>query len=225
MRVVVASYNIHSCVGQDGRYDPERVLTVIRELNADIVALQEVDSREHRGLELLRCFGAELGLEPIAGPTLLRDTGHYGNGILTRYAAKDVRRIDLSFPKREPRGALDVDLECAGHLLQVVATHLGLRPSERRAQVRRVMDRCRTKYCILMGDLNEWFLWGRPLRWLKSIFGPTPHLQTFPARFPVFALDRIWMHPRSAMRSIEVHRTKSARLASDHLPIKAVIEL
>lgn len=225
MRLTVASYNIHSCRGGDGSYDPERTLSVIRELNADIIALQEVDSREHRGLELLRCFGAELGLEPIAGPTLLRHTGHYGNGLLTRYPAKDIDRIDLSFPNREPRGALDVDLDCGGTTLQVVATHLGLWPAERREQVRRVMGRCRQSHCALVGDLNEWMLWGRPLRWLKRIFGPTPHIPTFPARFPVFALDRIWVHPRQAMRMICVHRTPAARLASDHLPIKAVLEL
>ena len=224
MRITLASYNIHSCRGIDGKYDPERVLAVLHELQADVIALQEVDSREHRGLELLQCIGAELKLEPIAGPTLLKHTGHYGNGILTRFPAKDVRRIDLSFPEREPRGALDVELDCQGNSLQIIATHLGLRPSERREQVKSVMERCRTDYCALLGDLNEWFLWGRPLRWLKHIFGPTPHLPTFPSRFPVFALDRIWMHPHSAMLSLQVHNTPLARKASDHLPIKAVIE-
>jgi endonuclease/exonuclease/phosphatase family metal-dependent hydrolase len=72
--------------------------------------------------------------------------------------------------------------------------------------------------------LNEWFLWGRPLRWLRKIFGKTPARPTFPAWFPIFALDRIWVHPVSALISLDVHKSPLARIASDHLPVKAVIE-
>ena len=225
MQLTLATYNIHSCVGSDRKYDPDRIVSVLRELKADVIALQEVDSKEHRGLELLKCFAGEMGFHAIAGPTLLRHTGHYGNGLLTRYPSTEIRRLDLSQPRCEPRGALDVELDCNGVNFQVVATHLGLRPRERRRQVRHLLDLCRSSHCALMGDLNEWLLWGRPLRWLNRIFGPTPHLPTFPSRFPVLALDRIWMHPAETMVSLRVHRTALSRLASDHLPIKAVIHL
>jgi len=224
MRLTLATYNIHSCRGWDGLYDPGRIIGVLNELNADIIALQEVDSCEHKGLELLYSLAKETGLQPIPGPTLLRDTGHYGNGLLTRAKILEMRRLDLSLPGHEPRGALDVDLDWSGQALQVLATHLGLNPAERRDQVRRLLERFAAKHCILMGDLNEWFLWGRPLRWLKAIFGQTPAPPTFPAICPIFALDRIWVRPAGTLARLEVHTSRLARKASDHLPLKAIIE-
>jgi hypothetical protein len=108
--------------------------------------------------------------------------------------------------------------------VRVIATHLGLRPDERRWQVRRLLSLFETgtaDYSVLLGDLNEWLLWGRPLRWLRRQFAPTPHLPTFPARLPLFALDRIWVRPRAALHRLVVHVSAAARLASDHLPLRA----
>jgi endonuclease/exonuclease/phosphatase family metal-dependent hydrolase len=78
---------------------------------------------------------------------------------------------------------------------------------------------------VLLGDLNEWFLWGRPLRWLRRHFGRTPAPATFPARWPLFALDRIWVEPVRLLERIEVHRNGFAREASDHLPLRATLAL
>jgi endonuclease/exonuclease/phosphatase family metal-dependent hydrolase len=224
MRLSLATYNIHSCVGIDGRYDPDRILGVLDELNADVLALQEVDSREHKGLKLLECLAGATGLEPIPGPTLLRHTGHYGNAMLSRLPVRDIRRLDLTVDRREPRGAIDVDLDCGSVPLQVIATHLGLKPAERRSQVKQLLSRFGTKHCVLMGDINEWLLWGRPLRWLQAMFGKSPALRTFPAAFPVLALDRIWVRPPNTVTGLSVHRSPLARVASDHLPVKAQIE-
>jgi endonuclease/exonuclease/phosphatase family metal-dependent hydrolase len=137
----------------------------------------------------------------------------------------DTRNIDLSFGSREPRGALDADIDCHGHLLRVIATHLGLRPAERRHQIRLLLQAFDTDRMpvILTGDLNEWFVWGRPLRWLVSHFEPAPAPPTFPSRFPVFALDRLWISPRHRLVQVKVHATPLARLASDHLPLVAHI--
>ena len=225
MRLGLATYNIHSCVGGDGRYDPGRILGVLKELDADIIALQEVDSREHRGLELMHWLAQETDMQPIAGPTLLRQTGKYGNALLLRCDALRVRLIDLTVLRKEPRGAIDVDVNCDGHVLQLIATHLGLGPAERREQVQRVLKDFGTKNCVLMGDLNEWFLWGRPLLWIQAMFGRVQHLATFPARWPILALDRIWVRPPGAVAQLTVHKSVLARQASDHLPLKAVIEL
>jgi endonuclease/exonuclease/phosphatase family metal-dependent hydrolase len=225
MRLSLATYNIHSCIGGDGRYDPGRILGVLKELDVDIIALQEVDSREHQGLELMHWLAKETGLQAIAGPTLLRQTGKYGNALLLRCEALKVRRIDLTVLRHEPRGAIDVDVSCGGHILQLIATHLGLRPAERREQVQRVLESFGTKHCVLMGDLNEWFLWGRPLRWIQAMFGRARHLATFPARCPILALDRIWVRPPGTVTQLMVHRTVLARQASDHLPLRAVLEL
>jgi len=224
MRLTFATYNIHRCVGRDGRYDPDRVRDVIGELNADVIAVQEIDTPDRHGLELAYWLGEESKLRVIAGPTLLERKGHHGNAVLTDCQCGDVRLVDLSMSGYEPRGAIDLDLTCEETSMQVIATHLGLRPWERRVQVRRLLDQVGPK-CILMGDFNEWWLWGHPLRWIKTVFGPSPALPTFPSVKPVLALDRIWIRPPASLRSLVVHRTRRAREASDHLPLIAVIEV
>jgi endonuclease/exonuclease/phosphatase family metal-dependent hydrolase len=78
---------------------------------------------------------------------------------------------------------------------------------------------------VLLGDLNEWFLWGRPLRRLHRHFRATPSPATFPSRLPMLALDRIWTHPRTMLRGVAVHKSPLARMASDHLPLVATLDL
>lgn len=223
----VATYNIHSGIGRDGRCDPARVAAVINELSADIVALQEVESR-HGELEALEYLSRQTGMTAVAGPTMLRKAGDYGNALLTRGGLLEVRRVDLSFPGREPRGALDVTLKIQRAPLRVIATHLGLRPAERRRQIETLLallDPDDPTPTVLMGDLNEWFLWGRPLRRLHAHFGETPAPATYPAGRPLFALDRLWVKPLRCLRELAVHHSLLARSASDHLPLTAIIEL
>lgn len=225
--IILASFNIHGGIGGDHHFVPKRIAGVLGELDAGVFALQEVESRA-TGFDMLAYLQGETRLQAIAGPTLLRASGDYGNGLLTRYPIVAVRRIDLSVRGREPRGALDVELDCDGRLLRIVATHLGLRPAERREQVRRllqVLENDRPAVTVLMGDLNEWFLWGRPLRWLHAHFEETRALATFPARLPLFALDRIWVKPRHLLRRVAVHASPLARIASDHLPVIAELRV
>ena len=108
VRMRLATYNIHACIGADGRYDPDRVVRVLLELNADVVALQEVEQHAVGDMDLLQFLAAKTGYQAVAGPTLLRDTRDYGNAVLTRLPIVTMQRIDLSLPRREPRGALDV---------------------------------------------------------------------------------------------------------------------
>lgn len=228
MRIAFATYNLHACIGTDGAFDPDRSIKVINELDADVLALQEVEHHPVGDLDLLDYLAAKTGYTAIAGPNLLRETRHYGNALLTRLPPGVVQRIDLSFTGREPRGALDVSCVIDGQRLQVVATHLGLNPAERRQQVRQLLTHLESSSAditVLMGDINEWFLWGRPLRWLRAHFQSTARHATFPTRWPLLALDHIWVSPRSRLISLDVHRSKVARVASDHLPLKAVIEL
>lgn len=226
----IASYNIHQCVGRDGRRDAARVASVLREIDADVLGLQEVDARpgptsESQQMEYL---AAALGLHAIAGPTIIRQDGTYGNALLTRCPVLDVRHIDLTVYRREPRGAIDVDLKIDGATARVIVTHLGLLPGERRTQVRRLLDALgegKNELVILCGDINEWFAVGRPLRWLNARLGHNVPLATFPSAFPVFALDRVWVHPATAVATLSVHATPAARRASDHLPLTADIDL
>jgi endonuclease/exonuclease/phosphatase family metal-dependent hydrolase len=221
----IATYNLHGAVGTDGKFAPERIGEVLAEIDADIFALQEVPlggAHSHDVLDVLRRM---TNLHAVEGPTLDTPSRRYGNAVLTRYPVRAVRTLDLSFRSREPRGALDADIDCGGETWRVVATHLGLASSERRAQVEQVLQRFDTPALpvILLGDLNEWFVYGRTLRRLVMHFHRASALRTFPTRYPLFALDRIWVHPGERLMRVDVHRTRLSRVASDHYPLIARI--
>lgn len=225
--VRVATYNVHRAIGTDGRADPQRILGVLREIDADVYALQEVEAHDS-GADMLAWLGSELRFHSIPGTTLKRHDGHFGNGLLSRCPVRAKRITDLSWRGREPRGAIAIDIDCGSRDLRVVGTHLGLRPAERRDQVQQLLHLFRERpddHSVLLGDLNEWFLWGRPLRRLQRHFKETPAIATFPSFAPFLALDRVWAHPRAMLMELAVHRTPLARRASDHLPLVATLEL
>jgi endonuclease/exonuclease/phosphatase family metal-dependent hydrolase len=224
--LTIATYNIHAAVGADGRFDPQRVAGVLQEISADIIALQEVPLGGPRSPNVLDILQQATGYHAVEGPTDISPKRRYGNAVLSRYPIIATRTIDLSFGSREPRGALDADVDCHGHPLRVIATHLGLRPAERRDQIRRLLQVFDTDEMpvILLGDVNEWFVWGRCLRWLVSHFEAVPAPATFPSRWPLFALDRIWIRPRHRLVHVERHVTPLSRVASDHLPLIAHID-
>ena len=187
--------------------------------------LQEVPLGGNDWPDVLQILQAASGMHAVEGPTHCNPRRRFGNAVLSRYPIIATRSIDLAFGRCEPRGALDADIDCHGHPLRVIATHLGLRPGERRAQIRTLLQTFGTNRMptILMGDINEWLTWGRPLRMLERRFEAVPAPATFPARRPVFALDRIWISPRHRLVQVIVHDTPLARLASDHLPLLAHI--
>ncbi len=222
----LVTWNLHRCIGRDGVMSPERCVAVLKEIDADVAAIQEVESRPGHELDVLAYLAQETGCRAITGMTMARGDTHYGNALLTRLQVGDVRRHDLSVPGREPRAALEVDIEAGQFRLQLIATHLGLRPAERREQVRNLLslfDKDGRDLVILAGDLNEWFLWGRPLRMLHRIFPDTPRRRSWPSHAPLFALDRVWVHPRQALLSLKTHRSELSCVASDHLPLIAEI--
>jgi len=218
----IASYNVHSCRGTDGRKDAQRIVRVIEELGCDTVGLQEVDYR-------LDYIAQKLGMQAIPGLTLARHDGPFGNALLTRRKVLDVRRLGFTYSRREPRNALDVDLEVNGETVRVIVTHLGLWPAERRYQVKKILELIRAtpsyERVIVLGDINEWLPLGRPLRWMNALFGRCPAERSFPSRWPLVALDRVWVRPRHALLALKAHRSPLAELASDHLPVKAIIAL
>jgi endonuclease/exonuclease/phosphatase family metal-dependent hydrolase len=222
----IATWNVHEGVGTDGRYDPRRIAGVLQELEAGVIALQEVPLGGPGRHDLPSDIDLPPGWEIAVGATLDTPARRFGNAVLSRYPIAEVRSIDLSFGRREPRGALDADIECRGRRLRVVATHLGLAAAERRDQVRRLLAAFDTDRMpvVLLGDLNEWFVRGRALLWLRAHFGAVPPVRSFPSRLPLFALDRIWMHPVERLVDVRAHRSPAARVASDHLPVVARID-
>lgn len=219
----VGSYNIHRCIGTDMRHDVGRVARVIRELQCDTVGLQEVDMLDRQIDEL----AAATGMQSICGPTSPPAVRPLSNALLTTRQVGAVRRHDLTVRGREPRGALDVELSAAGRNVRVIVTHLGLSAAERREQIQRLLTVLAAVPLdcpvVMLGDINEWLPIGRPLRWLHRWLGKAPSERTFPVWAPVFALDRLWCRPASALLALEVHRSWSARAASDHFPVKAIV--
>jgi endonuclease/exonuclease/phosphatase family metal-dependent hydrolase len=227
--VRVATYNVHSCIGTDGRHDPERVATVITELNADIVALQEftypasvaLETRSPVTLTMLDSYTCALG------PTRQNVTQCFGNALFTRHPIVEVHRIDLSMEKREPRGALAATVDVGGALVHVLAAHLGLRVRERRFQVTQILnylDSVKNALFVVLGDFNDWLPGRSVAHVLDHRLGRQARPASFPVAFPLMALDRIWVHPTCALRRIFTHSTPTARLASDHFPVVADIE-
>jgi endonuclease/exonuclease/phosphatase family metal-dependent hydrolase len=227
--VRVATYNVHSCVGTDGRHDPERVATVITELDADIVALQEftypasvaLETRSPVTLTTLDSYTCALG------PTRQNVTQCFGNALFTRHPIVDIHRIDLSMERREPRGAIAATVDVHGTRVHVLAAHLGLRVRERRFQVQQILsylDSVKNSFLIVLGDFNDWLPGRSVVHVLDERLGPQPQPASFPVNWPVVALDRIWVHPTRALRRIFTHATRTARYASDHFPVVAEIE-
>lgn len=222
----LATWNLHRGIGRDGIMSPERCAAVLKEIDADAIALQEVEFRPGHELDMLAYLARETGCRAIAGVTMVREDAHYGNALLTHLQVGSVRHHDLSVHGREPRAALDVDFESDQCRVKLISTHLGLHPAERREQVRQLLslfDTDGSDLVVLAGDFNEWLLWGRPLRMLHRIFPDMPHRRSWPAHMPLFALDRIWVCPRRALLNLKIHRSELARVASDHLPLIAEI--
>lgn len=225
----VATYNIHRAIGIDRRQDAARISAVIGELQADVIGLQEVDwHHDHDDVTSQFEYLAHLpGYLAIPDPILRDHRGHYGNLLLTRLAVLEVRRMDLSEPNREPRGAIDVDLEVGGKALRIIVTHLGLGTRERRRQATRLceaMSRRPGQPTLLLGDFNEWIPGNPTLRPLLTLCGTTANPATYPSFRPVLALDRILACACPSVHRVKSHTTPLARKASDHLPLLADVE-
>jgi endonuclease/exonuclease/phosphatase family metal-dependent hydrolase len=225
-RVRLATWNLHGFVGGDGRRDPRRTANAIRRLDADAVALQELDARSRSDEEPhpLEMLADELGATAIPGPTLGRPGRDYGNAVLTRLDVVETRRHDLSEPRTEPRGAIDVTLRAVDGVVRFVAVHLGLARRERLAQARRLAtilerDRDPGSVVVVAGDFNSWWPWAREARILERVAGDAVRPRTFPARRPVLPLDRVLVHPEHRRTGWGVGTDPVYREASDHLPV------
>lgn len=229
---VIASYNIHKCVGTDSRFDPGRTTEVISEIGADIIALQEADQRfgERAGLLDLERLHRDCHLiaVPIAAFSA-KGHGWHGNVLLLREGA--VAKVhQLKLPGVEPRGALVVDLDLKAGPLRIIAAHFGLLRHSRARQAEAIIaaiSEAEERPTLLIGDLNEWRTGRRSaLSYLSPVFDhAATAVPSFPSRFPLLALDRVMGSPHNLVTAVEVHNTPLARVASDHLPIKAYIDL
>lgn len=232
LTISVASYNVHKCVGVDGVFDPGRILNVVLELGADIVALQEADQRfgSRRGLLDLKALYEKGGYRSVLDQGSRRlSHGWHGNVILYREGSGKVSNVHkMTLPGFEPRGAVLVDFDFADMPLRIIGAHLGLLKSSRARQAEAILNAAHPvgdRAVILLGDTNEWRTGGRSA--LKPF---DPHLSdvdmtiaSFPSRFPLWPLDRVLTNKHVTVYEMQAVETELSRVASDHLPVKAVI--
>lgn len=224
----VATYNIHRAIGTDRCRDVSRIAAVIGELQADIIGLQEVDWQQSRNDWQLEYLAHLPGFHAVVGSNICDHRGSYGNLLLSRAAVRAVRRIDLTVPGREPRSAIDADLDCDGRTVRVIVTHFGLDVRERWRQsrlLRSAIESGPRDPILLLGDFNEWMPGSPSLRPLLTVCRQARQSASYPLSRPVFALDRVLVHGLPFPSGVRTHRSTLAHEASDHLPVVADIDL
>lgn len=224
------TWNIHSGIGADRRYDLDRIIALIRHHDPDIVALQEIDSRGHPHDALpLNLLKKVLGSHAAEARTIIAPDGHYGHALISRWPLEDVNLHDISVSRQEPRGVIEAAVRTPVGIMNIVATHLGLRLTEQRSQIRTLAniadrligDRREKQNLVMLGDFNDWN--GQVRRMLQRWLPVRTLHKTFPARRPIFKLDRVFCcAPGSLLRS---WTDRAGWLASDHLPVVAEVSL
>jgi endonuclease/exonuclease/phosphatase family metal-dependent hydrolase len=230
MRILrVVTYNVHGHKGTDGKIIADRTFEVVRRLDADCVALQEfVDAPAPTGHSLIAHWAAMLGMHGAYAAAFERGGEEFGNALLTRWPIVEQHAHDVSLQGYRRRVVLEALVNADGMTLQLMSLHLGVSPRERAVQAKRMFELCsatRASFHLLLGDFNEWSRFSAVSRLLRSYFDVTRQLPTFPSRAPVVGLDRVWVHPRGHIRSTHVEKSPAARLASDHLPLIATLDL
>ena len=221
--VRVMTWNIHGTVGGNPKFDLAGVVELIRRWDADIVALQEVDSRrnpasDHNPFAYLQ---ETLERHGVGAKSITTADGDYGQMLLGRWPFAATEIHDISFPEREPRRAIKVETDTPFGPLRIVATHLGLSIRERRNQAKTLLEIAgqRSMTTMIIGDFNDWFWPGSVRAALSRELPGYTRYRAFPSRWPILRLDRVYCRPGTAL--IQSYIDVSARLCSDHLAIVA----
>jgi endonuclease/exonuclease/phosphatase family metal-dependent hydrolase len=231
----VATYNIRKCIGTDRKRDPDRVLAVLAELDADIIALQEADRRfglrasaipQHMFLEHSDYVPVELGGR---APNRLKGIGWHGNAILVRRGIVAVHAEPLVIPTLEPRGAVTAVLRVHGRHIRILGAHLDLSGLWRRRQIRAMLHHLDTigphMPTVILGDFNQWSDRGALSEFAFHHHRMVKTPPSFHSRRPVARLDRIIVSHDIAVEAADAHGSALAQMASDHLPLWAKITI
>jgi len=235
MRLRVVTYNIHKCRGLDRRVRPARIVEVLSEIDADIVALQEVVSVRGgaREKDQARFISEGMGMTYAVGGTRIHNGGIYGNVVLSRLPLLKTHNYDISVRGREQRGCMRADISANGAgLLHVFNVHLGTAFLERRHQARKLVNSAilnneeLSGTRIMLGDFNEWTR-GLTTRLLAThltsadIRAHLPRSKTYPGVLPFLHLDHIYFDRSLELDRLTLHKSRTALVASDHLPLVA----
>ena len=248
MKLRILTYNIHRAIGFDRRFAPERIIKILKEHDADIVLLQEVDEGAPRSRELkLAKELAEALNYPhyVMGHNVSLRKGHYGNATLSRFPILRERNIDLTIGRRKRRGcqhtSINLGTDNEQKLLEIFNSHLGLSARERQKQAG-LLSRSEeftsldlATPCLIGGDFNDWrsllrafYVEGFNFKCAtdrKNTSGKVKALKTFPSFSPKGGLDRLYYRGELELRAVKRCRLKTSKIASDHLPVIADFEL
>lgn len=225
----VATYNIRKCIGTDRRRDPRRVLDVLREIDADIIALQEADRRFGLRASAIphHMFVEHSDYVPVELGGRAHGIGWHGNAILVRRGIEVRAAQPLIFPTLEPRGAVEAELRVDGHPLRLLAAHLDLSGLWRRRQIRAMLAHLDSVQqhmpTIILGDFNQWSDRGALSEFAFHHHRLVKTPPSFHSRRPVARLDRIIVSHDIAVEAADAHASALAKAASDHLPLWARI--
>jgi len=229
MRIV--TYNIHKARGLDGRVSTKRIANVLEELDADIIALQEVFADCNSAEGQVERLAKDLGLNATFGCTRHHRNRPYGNAILSKWPIMRSLEMDISWMRRERRGCIRADLKTQRGILHVFNIHMGTSYFERRHQVRSLLSSKQivedlTGPRVLVGDFNEWIK-GLTTRMLSEKF-ESLNLQlhvrrrrSYPGLLPILHLDHIYFARPLRVEKAELVRSRLSKIASDHVPLVA----
>jgi endonuclease/exonuclease/phosphatase family metal-dependent hydrolase len=235
LRIRIATYNVHKCRGLDRRTDPERIAAVIRELDADVVAIQELLNVQNAKPEYAQAARIAAVLNDYDwrfGENRTLHGGAYGNMTLSRLAIRKSENYDITWRRRERRGCLRTDVSLGSSGLHIFNVHLGTGFIERRHQARHLLTDAVLKRAelngprIVVGDFNEWTrglasrLMGKEFKAVE----PSAYLRyarTYPGVLPFLHLDHFYYDTHLSIESFRLHRSRRALVASDHLPLVA----
>ena len=243
--IKIASYNIHRAIGIDRKFAPERIISILKSLDADVVLLQEVDEGVPRSneLNLAKVLAESCGYPHYAlshNVTLKR--GQYGNATLSRFPIIRQSNIDLTVEDKKRRGCQHTTLQVSDsktdfQFMEVFNLHLGLSAKERQKQAGLLFKSPEftaidiKQPCIIGGDFNDWrsllralFIIGKDFLCATdrtSFRGNEVALKTYPSFAPRGGLDRIYYRGRMHCTQVSITKMKLARVAIDHLPVLA----
>ncbi len=221
------TWNIHGGKGPGGVRDLDRIVAYVKSHEPDVVALQEVDSRgnEPSAASAFEVLADALGRHIADAKLVIAPDGAYGHAVFSRWPMNRVARHDITLPGREPRAAIECRIDTPFGELHVIAAHLGLsfRERHRQASVLASLVLSGPGRTLVLGDFNDWIWRGSVQRALADVLPARTHHKTFPARLPLFALDRIYTLPARLLGRNWTDPSASA--ASDHLPVLADLDL
>jgi endonuclease/exonuclease/phosphatase family metal-dependent hydrolase len=248
MELRIVTYNIHRAIGLDRRFKPERIVEILTKLDADVVLLQEVDegAPRSRELNLAKELAQSCGYPHFAlGHNVTLRKGYYGNATLSRFPILRERNIDLTIGLKKRRGCQHTTIDISNEVsdfneIDIFNLHLGLSAKERQKQAALLFQSNEFKSCengmpiIVAGDFNDWrsllralFVVGKDFYCAtdKVRFTGDTALKTYPSFAPRGGLDRIYYRGNIKLKSVKSYSAKPAKIASDHLPVKATFKL